>query len=317
MGMKILERELGTLTFSAGQTSTLQLPRNYAYRNLSLRFNCDLTWTETTAGVVRDSSPAQLIQSIQIRANGRDVIKNFDFAALHRLTQLRTGTRPEYTGPASTGAQTNFLAVVSALVQFEMYRAIKPIDTLLDSSGLSTLELIITWGNGADIMGGAYVGTVTVNSGTLRVGSVEAVGVPPGTRFMVNKEFAITHTITAVNTRLQIQVPVGNLYRAFLLTTESDAVNVNTILNQVTLQSGTEVFKLRNDLALQADNKVELGLETWPAGLYYLEFVKDGRLTEMLDTARLSSLEFILDVAIPGTTDILRIYPTEIIVPPA
>ncbi len=73
------------------------------------------------------------------------------------------------------------------------------------------------------------------------------------------------------------------------------------------------------------DNKVEYSLEVPVStailenrldGYYILEFVKDGRLTECLDTSRLSTLELIVDVANPGTTDFLYIYPVELIVPP-
>ena len=51
-------------------------------------------------------------------------------------------------------------------------------------------------------------------------------------------------------------------------------------------------------------------------GWYILEFVRDGRLTECLDTSRLSSLELILDVNNPGTTDVITVMPVELIVPP-
>ena len=324
--MKILERELGSIAFAANQQRTLQLPRNYAYRLLSLRLECDLTWTETTAGVVKDSAPAQLVRSIMVRANGRDVIKNIDFETLHRLTQIRYSTRPRIVSPANTGAASDQVLTVHAILPFEMWKAVKPIDTLLDSSGLATLEFIIDWGVGADIFGGAYVGTFTVNSCDLYVSSIESVGVPAGTKFMTNKEYRLESQITAASTSHQVNLPVGNLYRSFVLKTVSDDVLVNTILTgQISIKSGTEVFKQRNASHLQMDNKVEYALEV-PVntavlenvltGYYVLEFVKDGRLTEALDTSRLSTLELVSQVATPGTTDRLYIYPVELIVPP-
>lgn len=329
--MKLLERDIGSIDYAANQQRTLQLPRNYAYRALSLKLVCDLTWTETTGGVVKDSAPAQLVQNIVVRANGRDVIKNYDFETLHRLTQLRYGCRPKIISPANTTAAQAQDLEVNAIINFEMWRAVKPVDTLLDSSGLATLELIITWGTGADIFGGAYGGTVTVNSATLYVSSIESVGVPPGTAFIVNKEYAIADQITAATTRHQINLPVSNLYRSFVLKTVSDDVHVNTILNNIQIKSGTEVYKNRAAYHLQMDNRVDRSLEcpvsTAAAlggadyinrvldGYYLLEFVRDGRLTEALDTSKLSTLELILDVNNPGTTDMLTVYPVEMIVP--
>lgn len=330
--MKLLERDIGSIDYAANQQRTLQLPRNYAYRILSLKLTCTLTWTETTAGVVKDSAPAQLISNIVLRANGRDVIKNYDLETLHRLCQIRYGTRPKIISPASTGALAAQALEVHAYISLEMWRAVKPIDTLLDSSGLATLDLIVTWATGAAIFGGAYGGTVTVTAATLYVSSIEAVGVPAGTRFMVNKEFSIQSVITAASTQHQINLPTSNLYRCFVLKTVSDDCHVNTILNNIQIKSGTEVYKNGNALHFQMRNRLDYMLEcpvstaaalggadyinNLLTGYYMLEFVRDGRLTECLDTSRLSSLELILDVNNPGTTDILSIYPVELIVPP-
>ena len=324
--MKILERELGSITFAENQARTLQLPRNYAYRMLSLKLMVNVTINETTSGVVFDSCPAQLIRNIMVRANGRDVIKNLDMETLHRLTQIRYGTRPRIVSLANTTTTATVDLEVHAIVPFEMWRAVKPIDTLLDSSGLATLEFIVDWGSGNNIFGGDFGGTVTVNSAVLYVSSVESVGVPAGTKFMTNKEYRIEQAVTATTTNFQVNLPVGNLYRCFVLKTVSDDVLVNTVLSGlITLKSGTEVFKQRDAYHLQMDNKVEYALEVPVStvilenlltGYYILEFVKDGRLTECLDTSRLSTLELILAVTNVGTTNRLYIYPVELIVPP-
>ncbi len=221
-----------------------------------------------------------------------------------------------------------------------MWQAIRPIDTLLDSAGLATLELIVTWGTGMDVMNDTFDGaSVTVDEATLYVSSVEAVGVPAETAFMTNKEYMIRSQVTAASARHQIQLPVGNLYRWLILKTHSDGDQVDSILpfgltaqNTITLQAGTEVFKYRVAGCLQADNRLDYAMEvperTGSAaalnhrlqellleGSYVLEFVKDGRLTECLDTSRLSSLELILDVANPGTADFIDVYPCELIRP--
>ncbi len=314
--MKVLQRDIGSISFVANQTRTLELPRNYAYRQLELHFDCNITVTETTAGSVKDSAPAQYIQNIQIRANGRDVIKNIDMATLHRLNQFRRGTRPPVSAPSTTGAVSTTDYSITAIIDFEMWRAVKPIDSLLNSAQLATLDLIVTFGASDCIFGGAYGGTVTVHSGTLYVSGVESVGVPADTPFIVNKEFSIEKTITASSNNLQINLPVSNLYRSFLLKTVSDDVCVNTIIDNIKLQSGTEVFFNKRGADVRDSNKLEVSIESMPNGFYLIDFVKDGRLTESLDTAQLSSLEFILDVNSVGTTDVITIYPVELIQPP-
>jgi len=342
--VKILEREIGSITYAANQTRTLPLPRNYAYRTLQLKLVCDLDRAAgATAGAPKDSCPAQLVRNIMIRANGRDVIKNYDFETLHRMDQFRYGIRPRLSWMDAAGAyseawegfslvDTSETFVIHAVIDFAMGRAIRPIDSLLDSAGLATLDLIVNFGAGDDVMNDAYdpaAGGVVVNSATLYVASVEAVGVPPGTVFMTNKEYMLRSQVTAASTRHQINLPVSNLYRSFIIKTHSDGDQVNTILNNITIKAGTEVFKYRIASFLQMDGRIEFQTESpigqdgqdrahqedVVPGYYTLEFVKDGRLTECLDTSKLSSLMLELDVAHPGTGDFIDVYPTELLVP--
>jgi len=330
--MKLLTRDIGTITYAASQQRTLQLPRAYAYRALSLKLVASITVTETTAGTVKDSAPAQLVSNIVVRANGRDVIKNYSLASIHRFNQFQRGVRPYISGFANTTAASAATYYVHGIIPFEMYRAIKPIDTLMDSAGMATLEMIVTWGTGADIFGGAYGGTVTVNSAYLYVSSFEAIGVPSGTQFITHKEYEIVSTITAASTKHQINLPVSNLYRGFLIKTVSDDANVDTILNNVQIKSGTEVYINKNAFHLQMDNRADYAMECPVStagalggadyanrlltGFYFVDFVRDGRLTEALNTGQLSSLEMVLDVNHPGTTDVLTIVPVELVLPP-
>lgn len=347
--MKILEREIGTLDFAANQTRTLQLPRNYAYRCLNLSLIADITRSATAAdaGGPKDCCPAQLVKNIMVRANGRDVIKNIDMESLHRLNQIAHGTRPFIYSTSLDGYAdaADKVVEVNARIDFEMWRAVRPIDSLLDAAGLATLELIITFGAGIDIMNDTWPGTgtvpvVTVNEAKLYVSSVESVGVPAGTPFMTNKEYMIRSQVTAASSRHQIQMPVSNMYRWIILKTHSDGDQVDTILpfgltaqNTIQLQAGTEIFKYRIAGNLQADNRLDFMMEVPERngsgaaldhflqelkleGYYVLEFCKDGRMTEALDTARLSQLELILDVAHPGTDDFIDVFPCELIAPP-
>ncbi len=333
--MKILEREIGSITYAAGQTRTLALPRNYAYRTLQFKLVAQMDRVAGSAGAPKDVCPAQLVKNITIRANGRDVIKSIDLETLHRLDQIRHGVRPHisFADFSGYGVETDVAMVVHAQLDFAMWRAIRPIDTLLDSAGLATLELIVTFGDPGDVMTDAFDQTASVDSATLYVASVESVGVPAGTNFAINKEYMIRSQITATSANHQVQLPVSNLYRAFILKTHSDGVQVNTILNNIQIKSGTEVYKNRIASFLQMDNRIECEIEVSEVdgsaaavdhyflehlleGYYLLEFVKDGRLTEALDTSRLSSLELVMDVAAVGTDDFVDIFPCELIMPP-
>lgn len=348
--MKVLEREIGSLEYAENQTRTLPLPRNYAYRQLFLLLivQLDRASTNPDAGGPKDSAPAQLVRNITIRANGRDVIKSYDMETLHRLSEMRHHTRPYIYAEGLSGYDdlTNEVVKVSAVIDFAMWDAIRPIDTLLDSAGLATLDLIVTWGTGTDIMNDTWPGggsgeSVTIDSATLYVSSIEEVGVPAGAQFMTNKEYMIRKQVTATDNNFQIDLPVGNLYRSIVIKTHSDGDQVDTIIpfgltNQNTIQisSGTEVFKHRIAGSLQAHasklmKELEIPERTGTAaalnhrlqsllqeGYYLLEFCPDGRLTECLDTSRLSDLKLTLQVASVGTTDFVDVFPCELIQPP-
>jgi len=342
MASKLLERELGSITFAANQTRTLQLPRNYAYRGLCLKLVANLTRTIAagTAGGPNDSAPAQLIKNLQVIANGRDVIKNIDFETLHRANQIRCGVRPRigsagWAGYANAAAQD---LLVCAYISFEMWRAIHPVDTLFDSAGLATFDLIVTFGTGMDTMSTAWQGNttpvVTVNSATLYVAALEEVGIPAGTSFLVSKEYKLRRQVTATSNNFQIDIPVGNAFRAFILKATADGIPVQTIINNIKIKSGTEVYKNRIASFLQADNRLfnqmEIAyapgsgvahtalIENLLEGYYLVEFCPDGRLTQALDTTRLSSLEFELDVTATGgaVVDYIEVIPCELIRPP-
>jgi len=343
MASKLLERELGSVTFAANQTRTLQLPRNYAYRGLCLKLVADLTRV-TTAGTSAngpcDCPPAQLIGNLQVIANGRDVIKNIDFETLHRANQIRFGTRPRISALGWAGGDdaADVVMEIYAYISFEMWRAIHPVDTLFDSAGLATFDLIITFGTGTDTMSPAWQAeagaVVTVNSATLYVAALEEVGIPAGTAFLINKEYKIRQQVLATSNNFQIDMPVGNAFRAFIIKATSDGLPVQTILNNIKIKSGTEVYKNRIAPFMQMDNRLFNQLEVPEnraaagtaqdhylvenllEGYYLVEFCIDGRLTQALDTTRLSSLEFELDVNAVGTTDLIEILPCELIRPP-
>jgi len=69
----------------------------------------------------------------------------------------------------------------------------------------------------------------------------------------------------------------------------------------------------RNTSAAAMDHALQEFLQE---GYYLLEFVKDGRLTECLDTTKLSSLTLELAVENPGAVDFVDVYPCEILMPP-
>lgn len=340
--MKLHRRYLGYVNYAENATRPLEIPRNYALVALDLHLIVKLSREAGSEGEAKDVAPAQVVRNLTVKANGSDTIKSIDMETLHRHNELYYGVRPHISAAAveGYGALTNEYMHVCARIPFAMPRAIKQVDTLLDTAALSSLDLIVTWGTGMDIMNDTFDGaSCTIHEAVLHVTAVEYIGVPADTVFMLYNQWVKQKQVTATTGRFQIKLPVGNIYRGLLLKTHSDGDQVNTILplsltalNEITLKSGTEIYLNMLAGVLQAQNRLTQQmqvpelitdaaavnhrlLETGLLGYYYIDFCRDGRLSEALDTRVLSDLEFMLQVVSVGTADFIDVYADELMLP--
>lgn len=344
MSMKLHRRYLGCINWPGeSQTSTFPIPRNYPLVALEFELVADLTRASTTpsAGGPKDSAPAQLVRSLDLIANGQDTLKRIPYETLHRKNELQFGTRPriyseDWNGYADAADK---VLKVAARLSFAMPRSIRQIETLLDTAALSSLDLVVTWGAGLDTMNDTWPGTgtaesITVNDAKLHITAIEYIGVV-GWNLAVWKENWMRREVTGVDNAFQMKLPYGSnlAYRSLLVKTHSDGDQVDTILpynglailNKMTLQSGTEVYLYEIAQLLQVQNRLACGLqvpertgsvaamnhrlqELILEGYFYIDFCRDGRLTEMLDTTMLSDLELNLEVANPGDADYVEIH---------
>lgn len=336
---KLHERDLGSLNFTAGQTSTLELPRNYSLDRLKFRLAATLFRAAgATAGAPMDlGSIAQLVNKIEIRKNGREVLKAIDFATLCRACEMRYGTpmtnlrHISGTGAVVTTEWDGFVAVttganaiefqINAWLDFGMPNSIRRNDSLLDTTwrgGITTLDLVVTWGQYDDVMTGAYdpaAGGVDADvAPVLQVSTDEYIDpdAVPG-EYIEFREYGIRKVVTADNPKFQHRLNIGNRFRSFIIKTHSDDVLRDDIMNNVMVKSGSDVYKNRDAVMLRQENKAELQLETMPCGYYLLEFCKDGHLSRAVNTVGLSDLTIEMDVSLQGTTCIIEIFPAELV----
>lgn len=315
------ERELGSRSFTAGQMSSYELPRNYSLDKLKFRLTAQLSRTVGTAGAPKDLSGAQLINKIEVIKNGSESLKILDAETLMRLCELRHGTPCHYNVPSAWDGfdvQSNIDFVMDFWLDFGMWRAVQRFDTLLDTTwrgGITTLDLQITWGQLANVMTGAFDGTVTapvtpqVSVATEEYIDPDAV---PG-EYAENREYGIRKPISANNPKEPHKFNIGNRFRSFVIKTYSDDVLRNDILNNVIIKTGSNVLKNRAGLALREENKQYCGLETMPTGYYLLEFCKDGHLTRSVNTLGMSDLTCEMDVTKQGTNCFIEIFPVELV----
>ena len=318
---KMHERELGEKTFVAGQLATYELPRNYSLDRLKINLTMQLSRTAGTVGAPMDVSGAQIIKRIEVRKNGREVLKAIDGETLWRLCQLRYGTDPHLlcaTAWDGFDVQTEVDIELDMWLDFGMWRALQRLDTLLDTTwrgGITTLDLVITWGQLQDVMTTAFDGVVSADvAPEVSIATEEYIDpdAVPG-EYAENREYGIRKVIAATNPKEQHKFNIGNRFRSFVIKTYSDDVQRNDILNNVKIMTGSDVLKNRKGISLREENKLYCGLETMPDGYYLLEFCPDGHLTRSINTLGMSDLTCEMDVTKQGTTCVIEIFPVELV----
>lgn len=308
-------------TLTLGQPETIKLPTNNAIRNVFLRLAGSITVAAgNTSGTVHPQGAARLISDISIKRNGSDTVFSLPGFLLYELNKILYGTAGSITNIATGDAQSNTAVNVSLVVPFENLRGVKPFDTLLKASGLSSLDIMVNTVAATGIVyGGDKVPSVGTTAFTLRASIDEE-------RYVNNFVFGDLRTsllhkqvISGASTNFQIKpLPVGNMYKGFMIFTEDVGVGVNTLINNLRLKSGSEVFVDVSGLTLRDMNKLQFGIETLGTGVYYIDLLPDGMLNSALDvrsnTGR-ESLEFELDVAAPSGTAYVYVVGIEYVPP--
>lgn len=309
-------RRIGKLEYVASGVDSIDLPRKSLYRQLSLNVEGVVTISDVTQTPVLYAGGAgsalRMVSRVEVIANGRDTIKSLSLDAIAMKNLFLMGSKPALTESGLTAAAHAFGGVVT--LPFAMPRSTREIDTLLPSGKLSTLELRVTYG-GANAMFATTPTAHVLTSCDVEVHLNECLRLDGKDEpYSTYKELYIEKTISAASAAFQLLLPTGNRYRGFLIECESDGNMVNTILNKLTIKSGTDVYFSKMADVIQGENVTFYDLEAQTTtGYYYVDFCPEGRLIDALDATKLSSLEMELDVNVPGTTDKIRIYPCEII----
>ena len=310
-------RRVGATAYVASTPVSIDMPRKNLYRSIILNVEGICTITTAGAPVLKTGglgSALKQVSRIELVANGRDTLKSLSADAIGMKNMFLFGTKPVLVETGITAAAHPFGGVFK--LPLVMPRSIREIDTLLNTGLLSTLELRVTYG-AVDAMFATAPTTYAITSCNVEVHIDESIRLDGKSEpYSAYKELYIEKDINAASTEFQILLPVGNRYRGFLIEAESDDCMVNTIINKVTIKSGTDVFYSKMMDVIRGQNAIDYDLEAATfVGYAYVDFCPEGRLVDSLDASKLSSLEMILDVANPGTVDKVRIYPCEIVPP--
>lgn len=344
MAQQVRRRRQKIIQYEENSIVPENLGRGMVYRELYLKLHGSFTPTaavDHTPDHIMCGDEWGVVKRIQLIANNTDVIKSFSGNELWWLNYFMYGVPPHITpelGDASAAAAIPFTSCL--ILPLWMPRSLRPMDTALDARELSDLKLEITWGDLQDILeidaGAANAWTVEP---TIEIHSLESYNVSgPFSQWRVYK---IQKTITGVEPQFQVILPVGPMYRGFLInTTQYDAllpgpgqVDAPGVMSNFKILSGSTVFAdvptaildqidswQRSSIINPFDSNAALpavpavaattdydhmksGIVSNNRGAWYFyDHVTDGFLTEAIDTLGFSEFSLELNVTNAGFT---------------
>lgn len=319
--MSKITRQVTTKTLTLGTPETIQLPRNYALRSLVLRLSGTVDVTAVTVALTQlRQGAACILSNIRVRRDGKDTIQAIDGKALWELNRIMYGKTP-VTGLVAVTTATGSTSSVTLTLPFENVMGVKPFDTLLKGPGLSSLDLLIDTQAAQNLFyTPATSGTVSVRTSfTLEVDTVEEDTDKNFVFGDIRVYLAQKVSVTGASNSFQIKpLPVGNYYKGILMLFEDTGVPTDSLVTNIKLKSGTEVFVDRPYQALQDELGQKQNIGTISTGVIYIDLMPDGSLNQALDLTPASgreTCEMELVTAAPSGTAYVYVYILEYVPP--
>lgn len=298
-----------TVQFAEGAKETEKIDRGYIIREIALRLTCTITTTDT-AITASDISPAGLwgiVEGLRLKLNSNTNIRDISGDQLKLLNYFYYN-QGDYTDEAGlvVGTGTTITVNSTLILPLWMVNSMQPIDTQLDARLLSNLELQVDWGDIADITDAA---NVTLDSCQMEIGTLNAFGIkgPFSTQLVTAEQYELSGS----NSRFQIELATGNLYRSFLIgCQDSNGDDLTGAIDNIRVFSGgTDFFNLPAEMWQRWSDKRERVIQNVNDGSgrfissnrnmdawFYVDMVTDGYLSETINAVGMSTLKIELDV---------------------
>lgn len=317
-------RNVTSKTLTLGTPETILLPRNYAIRGLVLRLTGTINLNSTSVPTMLPQGAANLLSNIRIRRDGKDTMYSLSGQLTYELNKILYGKAGSVTVSANTNA-TNVSQSVVIQIPFENVGGVKPFDTLLATQvggrALSSLDLLIDTAQTSALYTGGTAVTSSVNTSfVLEVDVIEEIGVNNFVFGDLKTYLAQKVTCSGASNNFQIKpISVGNAYKGFMLYVEDAGIGSDSVVTNIKLKSGSEVFVDRPAQALKDEWLQRLNMpQAMTTGIYYIDLMSDGSLNQTLDVSEgtgRSTLEFELVTAAPSGTCNIYVVPIEYVQP--
>ena len=256
----------------------------------------------TGSGAISEGE-LNIIKNVTLRTDRGEYICNLPGRALYKIAHVKAGAAPDKDAIAAASA-TYYVNLPIYIAEHERLGFPRPEDTILDTNRYNSLTLEVQLGTVADLF--TTVGTSSLTA-TLDVDVVRTKGpLPvdkagnPLARPLGFQYYDVTPPADASqSTQILLQRAADLLVkRYYFFSTTSGTPGIpfsgtpsNAIVNLFSIkdQSGY-VYKDRVLRMIQNDNKNYFSVETWPTGLFVIDFTQDRSHNSALITAGKSLL---------------------------
>jgi len=283
-------RSLGNIPYASGQNGSLALDTDSVMTTLWLRLQATIVTTSTAMVGNKWGGIARLLRQIEIQVEGRDTVIGLDGEGAVMLATQDFSTPPHGDGAVDLTVTTTvydlFLPISMALPKSQ-----NPLATALDLRGINQANLVVRWGNIADLV-------TTVNGGVLSGVSLDVYAeyqdnVPPGVGFAVRSLDIQSSGVTGTDANFNITQDKGTglLYRSFKLVTLRGDIAVSTVLdaNSIRLVAGNQNFMNWPAELVRASAKSWGHLATELVNVYPVDIPSFGQIQQMINTNMLDA----------------------------
>lgn len=324
MARKIL-RKVASVAPVNNTVIRTRLPLGTTVSRYFLRYTATLTIGVASVAAVLEDAPYGYLRSVDLILNGSFPLRSLDGRGYFFLNRIQEGTPPQNTPPPVTVGAAAIVAEFSIdLGQIDLR---PPLDAAhwLDTRLLSSLELVITFGNEADIVNASGTSTQVLSAQNVDVYAEEVadVGGP-----LSRMRYTRIQQLVAATGDLDIQLPaLGPAYRLIAVHATSQTTpgggtaitdpirqtSDDTIINTLSLIADNVVRHVDTSpyRSLRQDNKLFYHIETMPPGWAVMDFARSQNLRDLILTPRTRQLILRSNIASAPANAFLQVYPLD------
>lgn len=285
-----------SIPLALGQKTTREMPKT-VYRGLMLR----IAVTHTNGGTSPGLTPeifSTIVRKIGVVINGMDHPVEISLYQLFAMNYLDMGVAPEYSFHNDTG--TEGTSHMTVYLPFELLRAVRPVDTLLNCLDVSSVVFEVSWGQ-------SWTNTSGL-SGAIEIQTVEYEQVNPAENYARHTFAYTSESIVGTGTKtIQLETKGENQYRRIILFTKDDTGTLsNNIIDNIAFKTRSHYFYDVPTNIMHPYTKAQYGIEPL-TGVYPIEFTSDGMMSQRYVASNWSDFLVEIDSLVSaGSVEILR-----------